>query len=289
MHFHPGYMDNHMVMLAIRAIGGRPVPLASVAVLVRGLGRHAATAAWTTAGPYRNPGHSFYEVLSGEAAIAIDGRWQQLRPGRLYAIPGHRQVQRRTRGFVHLHADFNLGSFTDDLHLGRLDRVLEIVLTESKPWSQALHRACTCGIAGLPSQPVAALALEGTLLGVVAAMRSAAPPGPPLPPRDGPVATALAFLDRHYLRMPSLAETAHAAGRSPAHLHACFSAAIGRTPAAYALDRRMGEAHQLLTATALPVAVVAERCGYADPLYFSRVVRQHFGRSPRQLRALRVG
>ncbi len=282
-------MDDHLVMLAVTAADGRPAPLATVALLVRGLGRHEAQATWTTMGPYRNLGHSFYEILAGEASIAVDGRWQHLRPGRLYAIPGHRQVQRRTTGFVHLHADFNLGSFTDDLHLGRLNRVLEFAPAEAAPWSQALHRACRCGTAGLATQPTAALALEGALLGVVAAMHDAAGPGLAPPPHDSPVAAALAFLDRHYLRMPSLAETARAAGRSPTHLHACFTAAIGRTPSAYALDRRMGEAHQLLTATALPVAVAALRCGYADALHFSRVVRRHFGRCPLQLRALRAG
>jgi AraC-like DNA-binding protein len=29
---------------------------------------------------------------------------------------------------------------------------------------------------------------------------------------------------------------------------------------------------------------VAEACGYADPLHFSRVVRRFFGRSPSELR-----
>ncbi len=285
MHFHPEDMDDHTAMLAILSATGRPVPLATTAVLLRGLGRYEALAGWSTAGPYRNLGHSFYEIVSGEAAIAVDGRWQPLRPGWLYAIPGHRQVQRRTSGFVHLHADFNLGSFTDDLHLGRLDRALEFTLATAGPWSHALHCACPLGITGLAAQPATALALEGTLLGVISAMRKAAGPGPPPPPRDGPVAAALSFLDRHYMHMPALAETARAAGRSPAHLHACFTAAIGRTPAAYALDRRMGEAHQLLTATALSVALVAQRCGYADPLHFSRVVRQYFGRSPSKLRA----
>ena len=277
-------MDDHPAMLVLAVPGGGSRPLPSAALRVHGLGLTRATAAWSTPGPYRNLGHSFYEVLSGEASIAIDGRWFRLRPGRLHAIPGHRQVQRRTAGFEHLHVDFNLGAFSDDVHLGRLDRVLAF---PAAVWSPVLRRACTLGIAALPTQPAVAMALEGVLLQVVAAMRAAAGDAPPPPPSDGPVAAALAWIDRNYLRMPSLAQIARAAGRSPTHLHACFAAAIGRTPTGYALDRRMGDAHQLLTSTALPVTVVAERCGYADPLHFSRVVRRHFGCSPLGVRGRR--
>jgi AraC-like DNA-binding protein len=284
MAFHPHGMDDHPVMLMLAGMDGSSRAVATAALRVHGLGRSQATSAWSTPGPYRNLGHSFYAVLAGEAAIAIDGHWFQLRPGRLYAIPGHRQVQRKTAGFEHLHADFTLGALSDDVHLGRLDRVLDF---PAGPWSTVLRRACALGIEALPTQPSAAMALEGVLLQVVAAMREAAGEVPLPPPSHGPVAAALAWLDRHYLRMPSLAEVARAAGRSPAHLHACFTAAVGRTPTGYALDRRMGDAHQLLTGTALAIMAVAERCGYADPLHFSRVVRRYFGCSPQQMRAWR--
>ncbi len=279
-------MDDHPVMLELALADGGNRAVSNAVVRVHGLGRYQGSPTWSTPGPYRNLGHSLYEVLTGEAAIAVDGRWFPLRPGRLHVIPGHRQVQRRTTGFDHLHVDFNLAAFTDDVHLGRLDRVLTF---PARPWSTILRRACALGSAGLTCAPAVALALEGVLLQVVAAMREAAGEAPAPPPRDGPVAAALAWLDRNYVRMPSLAEVARAAGRSPAHLHACFTAVVGRTPAGYALDRRMGDAHQLLTGTALPVTVIAERCGYGDPLHFSRVVRRHFHRSPSGLRALRAG
>lgn len=46
----------------------------------------------------------------------------------------------------------------------------------------------------------------------------------------------------------------------------------------------MTAAEHLLRTTDLPLAEVAERCGYPDPLHFSRVVRRHFGMAPRRLR-----
>ena len=44
--------------------------------------------------------------------------------------------------------------------------------------------------------------------------------------------------------------------------------------------RRLREARRLLLTTTLPVKEVARRCGYEDPLYFSRVFHQHTGQPP---------
>ena len=285
-HFLLTRMDDHLIMLAWRTSDGdlRSVPTASL--VLHGLGHSTVGADWSTATPYRNLGHSVYAVLDGEARIAIEGRWQRLTPGHLYAIPGHRQVQRQTRGFTHVHADFTLGSFAEDLHLGQLDRILAWPSASHAPWHQALCAAAAAG-AGLAGP--AAIALESVLLGAVAAMRHAAGQSAPVASADRAVATALAWLDRHYAHDPSLAEIAAAAGRSPAHLHARFRAVTGRSPTRYALERRMADAQHLLATTDLSVQAVAERCGYADPLHFSRVVRRHCGLSPQHLRRLRGG
>ena len=280
-------MRDHGAMLTFACKDRSPKRVATATFTINAVGCGVATSAWSTPTSYRTYGHSLYEVLSGEASISIDGRWFRLRPGNLYAIPGHRQVQRRTSGFEHRYVSFKLGAFSEDLHLGCLDRILSFSTSSAVPWQTALQRACQLGIDGLTAQPVAATALEGLLLQVVAAMREAGGGSPAPAPTDGPLAAALVFLDRHYARMPSLIETAHAAGRSPAHLHSLFTATIGRSPSAYALHRRMGDAYQLLTATATAVAQVAERCGYTDPQHFSRVVRRHFGCSPLQVRAMR--
>jgi len=48
---------------------------------------------------------------------------------------------------------------------------------------------------------------------------------------------------------------------------------------------RMGEAVALLADASVPLSVLAERLGYAEPSAFSHAVRAHFGVSPRALRA----
>ena len=52
-------------------------------------------------------------------------------------------------------------------------------------------------------------------------------------------------------------------------------------------DLRLAEAYRLLLDTDLRVREIAERCGFSDIYYFSRLVRRRFGMSPMGLRASR--
>ncbi len=100
--------------------------------------------------------------------------------------------------------------------------------------------------------------------------------------------SAVRFMDEHFLRSPSLAEVAARIGLSPPHLHRGFRMAFQTTPHRYMLRRRMDTAQQLLTGTALPVAAVAQRAGYGDQFYFSRVFKRFFRISPEAFRLSRA-
>ena len=47
---------------------------------------------------------------------------------------------------------------------------------------------------------------------------------------------------------------------------------------------RLGQARRLLAETDEPIATVAQRVGYDDPLHFSRDFRKHVGLSPSAFR-----
>jgi AraC family transcriptional regulator of arabinose operon len=63
-----------------------------------------------------------------------------------------------------------------------------------------------------------------------------------------------------------------------------FRAERGTTPMAYVWDRRVALAVDLLASTGLPLAAVAERCGFRTAHHFSRRVRQATGQPPGLLR-----
>lgn len=70
------------------------------------------------------------------------------------------------------------------------------------------------------------------------------------------------------------------------HARRVFHGVTGMTPLAYLIDLRIREAKQQLAA-GIPVQVVAERVGFADPFYFSRVFRRSTGLSPKRWLAKR--
>jgi AraC-like DNA-binding protein len=82
----------------------------------------------------------------------------------------------------------------------------------------------------------------------------------------------------------TLADVARAAHVTPAHLVRSFRAAHGTTPMAHLWERRVALAADLLANTGLPIAAVAERCGFKTVHHFSRRVRDGTGLPPGALR-----
>jgi len=63
-----------------------------------------------------------------------------------------------------------------------------------------------------------------------------------------------------------------------------FRSEIGLSPSDFITTHRMRRAARLLLETELPVATVAERCGYQRGNYFARVFRRTFHESPGEFR-----
>lgn len=104
------------------------------------------------------------------------------------------------------------------------------------------------------------------------------------PTLDPRIRSVLLRIDAEPHRHFACRELAAAAGLGPAQFHALFRRAVGLSPLAWMERRRIRLAQHLLAGTALPIAAVAERCGYADPFHFSRVFRRLTRQSPRAFR-----
>jgi len=231
--------------------------------------------------PYRAGHHSIQRVIAGSGAIEVDGTWHALRPGMVVVVPGHRWLRRRGDAGLHLRfAGFVVEPASADFALGACPVPVVAEAADAAVLKAGLVAALALMRGPTPvtvARVVAGLVVAGALLGE----HSTGPLPVPIPPA---VQRACAFLDRSYRDTPSLAAVAAAAGRSANHLHQAFRAALGCTPATYAERLRLRDAQLLLADPGLPIAEVAQRCGYDDPFHFSRVVKRVYGSSPRALR-----
>lgn len=98
------------------------------------------------------------------------------------------------------------------------------------------------------------------------------------------LARALTFIDENCARPLKIAEVAQAAGLSRTRLFDVFRRATGQTPHGYAVDRRLELAERLLKTTNLSIAAISERCGFAEPTSFCRILRKRRGITPSEVR-----
>jgi AraC-like DNA-binding protein len=68
------------------------------------------------------------------------------------------------------------------------------------------------------------------------------------------------------------------------HARRCFKKDLGMTPGEYLTQLRLNHAKKLLAAGGLLIQEIAQRSGYYDALYFSKLFKTQTGRSPSQYR-----
>lgn len=89
------------------------------------------------------------------------------------------------------------------------------------------------------------------------------------------------FLDIHFAEEISYKEFNRIFGYSEKYITAVFKEKLGITPSRYVLEKKMELATKLLTSDCgLLLREVAQRVGYSDQLYFSKVFKNYTGMSP---------
>lgn len=92
------------------------------------------------------------------------------------------------------------------------------------------------------------------------------------------------YIREHFLEAISLADVAREVHLSPFHLSRLFKEKEGVNFVEYLTRLRLDEAKRLLVQTNDTIAAVAQRVGYAEANYFSRLFRRYFGVSPNEYR-----
>ncbi|GAB6930871.1 hypothetical protein JCM10914A_48540 [Paenibacillus sp. JCM 10914] len=101
------------------------------------------------------------------------------------------------------------------------------------------------------------------------------------------VEAALQHMEDCYAEPWTLASLAQRLGTNTRRLQRGFNARFGHSPLEHLIGIRLAKAKKLLEDSELPIANIAERVGYPDSYYFSRLFKKNTGMSPRDYRVSR--
>ena len=108
--------------------------------------------------------------------------------------------------------------------------------------------------------------------------------GKPPDPDEVALRRALGVLRAHAARPIRVQEIAAMTGLSRTRLHVLFRQRLGTSPHAMLVELRLRTARRLLEGTALPIAEIAVRCGFADQNALTRWCHRSIGMTPAVIR-----
>jgi AraC-like DNA-binding protein len=92
------------------------------------------------------------------------------------------------------------------------------------------------------------------------------------------------FIGAHLAEPIKLDHIARAASVTPQHLVKLFNQHLRITPMRFVWNARLLRGVDLLMQSGLTITEVAEQCGFQTPFHFSRLVKQRYHLSPKELR-----
>jgi AraC-like DNA-binding protein len=240
-------------------------------------------------------------VLHGNGRASIGGEWHELHPGEVAALPWGRPwafsaAARDPLAIISIHLRFLPWSAPDGERpehalaaagrrppeAGPAPLLPAVQRPREARRSRALAEACLD--AWHARDGARALRLRGLAVALVADLLPDAERAP-RHAQAGRIDGLLDWLGYHPEAMPGRGELEARAGLRQTAFGAAFRSVTGKSPAAWLMERRLAEAHRLLTTTRDSVADIAARVGFGDPFHFSRRFRARYGASPRQVRA----
>jgi AraC-like DNA-binding protein len=238
-----------------------------------------------------------YEIvlmLEGTASYRLEGKMHKVPPGGIIlARPGFREEyawdpQRRTR-HAYLHFDFA----APPRELPPFSR-WPVVITDPDPVAapmvrHLLERVASRKGAAWPSLragPAEESFLAVLLRVLVEPARGTGLRGPELPEQVHAGLVAMRdVLETDPCRSVSLDELAARASVTGKHLCRLFRSSLGHPPLATFRLLKLQLAMALLGRTDLSVKEIAVRCGFDNPLYFTRIFTRVYGAPPTAIRA----
>ena len=102
--------------------------------------------------------------------------------------------------------------------------------------------------------------------------------------RKSIINTILRFLDENYMKDISLETISKNMYLSSVYISKMFKDETGESPINHLIRIRVRTARTLLETTDLSIRTIADRVGYGDAYYFSKLFKKYYGMSPSQVR-----
>ena len=102
------------------------------------------------------------------------------------------------------------------------------------------------------------------------------------------IARVRVYIDSNLHRTIHIRDLSAVARRSPSHFSRKFKLAVGESPHAYVVRRRLERACHLMMTSAEPLSEIALSVGFSDQAHLCRLFRQAFGQSPAHWRRERA-
>ncbi len=99
-----------------------------------------------------------------------------------------------------------------------------------------------------------------------------------------PASLTQAYIDEHYHEQLTLSELGRELNMSEYYLAHCFKDEYHIPPMQYMMERRIGEAQQLLINTELPAGDISEALGFSSVSHFNAMFRKYVGIPPGKFR-----
>jgi AraC-like DNA-binding protein len=234
-------------------------------------------------GPRRLNVYFLITILEGSVAIDCDGRRIQLGSGEGVILP--------PRGLEFYRFDPNVKS----VHLwcqiapkltNRPERHLLRLAGQTSPAPASVNILIEEGLS-IPVNAGPHLNLAMQTLAKACLLRFAAHASENIPtkqPRHPAVQRALEAVSMNPAKFRSAEDLARHCGMSYSRLRKLFQDDQGESPTAMIWRLKTDQAVQLIRATGLTLAEVAEQCGFSNAFHLSRCVKDRAGIAPRELR-----
>ena len=145
-----------------------------------------------------------------------------------------------------------------DAYLPILDQ-LEAVTYQTEPGAELVRRELLCRLLLTIHKDVSSLAATAT---------------------DAAVEAALQHLEQNLCQEVHLEALGELTGYHPLYLQRIFKQRTGTTPHGYLTALRLRNAKELLATTVMPVAQVAQQCGYGSVSHFTTLFKKDAGCTP---------